>query len=83
MDVQVDEAEWIKYRETARDLSRLAPLTDGLLADLARMEVAALDLMPLLRGTSPGAFLDDDPHLSPKGHEAFASALVPFLGDSP
>lgn len=81
MDVQVDDREWAKYGRPARDLSRLAPLSDGLRQDLSLMNVAVIDLLPVLRAASPGAFLDDDPHLSPRGHRAIAEALRPRLED--
>jgi hypothetical protein len=79
MDVQVDDREWTKYGRAARDLSSLASLSEGLLYDLRTLEVLALDLLPTLRAASPGAFLDDDPHLSSRGHEAIALQLRAVL----
>lgn len=80
MDVQVDASAWAKYRLQARELAPLDQLGEQILAEAAeRPSVRAIDLGPTLRAASPGAFLDDDPHLSPRGHRAIAQALLPLL----
>lgn len=76
MDVQVDPAAWAKYRRKAVDLSGLRRLSDDLLADLAELQIAAVDLSAALGEASPGTFLEDDPHLSPRGHDVVARALA-------
>lgn len=79
IDAQVHPSEWAKYGEPPRDTSALAALADGLLADARALDVAALDLTPVLAAASPGAFLPDDYHLSPRGHDAVARALATAL----
>lgn len=78
IDVQVDAAEWSKYRRPARDLHALDALTSALLADARDLDVDAIDLLPTLAGHA-GVFLDDDPHLSAQGHAAIAAALAPMI----
>ena len=79
MDVQVDAREWAKYGRPARDLSRLSVLGTALLEDLEPLGVTGIDLLPALEAASPGAFLDDDPHLSARGHAAVAEQLISAL----
>jgi hypothetical protein len=80
LDVLVDEREWSKYR--AQRAGRARPALSGarrllteFIEDARRLGVRTLNLEPVLRGVSPGAFLDDDYHLSPRGHAAIAAAL--------
>jgi hypothetical protein len=80
MDLQVHEAEWHKYRSQPVDLSATARLTADLLADAREHGFAAVDLLPALQAASFGAFLEDDYHLSPKGHGVVAHVLRTRLG---
>jgi hypothetical protein len=61
--------------------------TLGLLTDLARdseaMGVRAVDPTAALGAAEPGAFLDRDFHLSPKGHEALATAIAASITGPP
>jgi len=79
LDVMVDPAEQAKYATPARNLAGAHALLTDLLTDSARLGVPALNTNPALRAASPGAFLDDDYHLSARGHDAIAAALVPYL----
>lgn len=82
MDVQVDESAWAKYRTAPRDLSPLEPLREDLEEDLAELGVVAVNVFDALRAASPGAFLDDDPHLSASGHRVVARAIEAELRPS-
>ncbi|MFO0749419.1 MAG: hypothetical protein U1F43_27690 [Myxococcota bacterium] len=80
LDVQVHPAEWQKYdNEKPIDTGATYRLLGTLLADARAHGVATLDLLPVLRAVSPGAFQADDYHLSPRGHDAVARALAPLL----
>ncbi len=76
LDVQVDAAEWAKYRAPARDLAATEALLDDFVADARDAGLAAVNLLPSLRAAEPGAFLPDDYHLSPRGHAAVAAAIA-------
>lgn len=79
LDVQVHAAEWAKYRAAPVDLSETEALLDDFVADARALQVRAVNLLAPLRGAEPGAFLDDDYHLSPKGHRVVADAIAPLL----
>jgi hypothetical protein len=79
LDAQVDAGEWAKYRTAPRRLDGADALIDAFSADLARDGSALIDLRAPLRAASPGAFLPDDYHLSPAGHEAVGRALADAL----
>jgi hypothetical protein len=79
LDVQVHPGEWAKYRGGARSLEAARPLLDDFVADAREAGIPAVDLLDALAEASPGAFLPDDYHLSPKGHRAVARALAPLL----
>lgn len=79
-DVQVDPAEWDKYGVADRpDMSDSLLLLDDLLASAAKLRLRAVAVTEALRGAQPGAFLDHDIHMTPKGHAAFAEALAQRL----
>jgi lysophospholipase L1-like esterase len=79
LDVMVDAREQDKYASPPRDLRAAQRLLDDLLLDSTRLGVHALNLHPVLVDASPGAFLPDDYHLSPRGHDAVAAALAAAL----
>jgi hypothetical protein len=80
LDVQVNGAEWKKYRgAVGADLTDTEALLDDFIADARALQVPAVNLMSPLRAAEPGAFLDDDYHLSPKGHRVVAEAIAPLL----
>ncbi len=82
LDLQVDAREWRKYDETPVDLVPTEALIAAFLADARGHGWPTLDLLPVLRQASPGAFQADDYHLSPAGHEAFARALSPLVEEA-
>lgn len=76
LDVQVHPGEWAKYHgAAARDLSATEALLDDFVTDARGLGLTAVNLLPPLRAASPGAFLPDDYHLSPRGHRAIADAV--------
>jgi hypothetical protein len=80
IDVQVDPREWAKYGVAdPPDLSDSQILLDDLVADARELGLRALDATAALRAAEPGAFLDHDIHMTPKGHAAFAEALAATL----
>ncbi len=77
VDVQVDPAEWDKYEVQDRpDMSESLVLLSDLVSNAERLGIRALDATEALRGAEPGAFLDHDIHMTPKGHAALAEALA-------
>jgi SGNH hydrolase-like domain, acetyltransferase AlgX len=76
LDVQVSPREWRKYRAAARDVGPTEALQRQFLDEARALGLVAVDLLPPLRAAEPGAFLDDDYHLSPRGHQACARALA-------
>lgn len=82
LDLQVDAREWKKYDETPIDLAPTEALIAAFLADARDHGWPALDLLPVLREASPGAFQEDDYHLSAAGHEALARALSPLVEEA-
>lgn len=81
IDVQVDPREWPKYGTEARDLASTEVLLRDLDTDARALGLRSIDLTQTLRAASPGAFLDDDYHMSAQGHAAIASAIAGLLGD--
>jgi hypothetical protein len=79
LDVQVSAAEWQKTGHVPVDLHDTEVLLDDLVTDTRAMGVPTVNLMEPLRAVEPGAFLDDDDHLSPKGHRVVAEALLPVV----
>jgi hypothetical protein len=76
LDVQVDAAEWQKYRAQPEDVSPTLALTEDLVADARALGVAVVDVRPALAAAGPGAFLADDLHLAPRGHKVVAEAIT-------
>jgi plasmid stabilization system protein ParE len=80
MDLMVSPAEWAKYGgATPRDMAPTRILIDDLLASAAALGAMTLDATPALAAAEPGAFLDGDIHMTPKGHAALAEALAAKL----
>jgi hypothetical protein len=79
IDVQVSSDEWKKYGAPVTDMAPTLALTDDMLASARSLGMRALDALPALREASPGAFLDADIHMTPKGHEALAAAIAQAL----
>jgi hypothetical protein len=81
IDVQVDAREWKKYRGAPIDLSGTERLLEDWVDDARQAGLPAINLLPVLRDASPGAFQDDDYHLSARGHAAIAGALAKIMRD--
>jgi hypothetical protein len=79
LDVQVSADEWKKYAREPVDLAPSRVLIEDLLDTSRALGVSAIDLTASLRAAEPGAFLDHDLHMSPKGHAAVAVALAGAL----
>lgn len=79
LDVQVDAAEWKKYRSAPEDMRASEVLLEDFVTDARALGLTAVNLLPVLRAAEPGAFLPDDYHLSPQGHRAVAQALSDVL----
>lgn len=80
VDVQVDASEWDKYQVEQRpDMSESLVLLSDLVGNAELLGVRALDATEALRSAEPGAFLDHDIHMTPKGHAALAQALAERL----
>lgn len=75
LDVMVSKEEWRKYGREPIDLSVTQVLLDDVVARALAVGATALDPTEALRGAQPGAFLDGDLHLTPKGHRALAEAI--------
>jgi hypothetical protein len=75
IDVLVSSREWSKYGTEPIDVAPAGVLLDDFLADAKDHGIRTVDLREQL-ADRPGAFLEDDPHLSPHGHELFARALA-------
>lgn len=83
IDVQVSAQEWAKYGHDPIDMTPTAALT-GELVELCRgLGVSALDASAALAAAEPGAFLDKDIHMTPRGHAAVAAALAKTLAEPP
>lgn len=80
IDVQVDASEWDKYGVEERpDMSESLVLLSDFVSDAEARGIRALDVTEALRGAEPGAFLDHDIHMTPKGNAAVAEALAARL----
>ncbi len=75
VDVEADPSEWEKYHHTPVDTAAIAALVDDLVEQARARGIPAIDLLPPLRASEPGAFRDDDEHLSPAGHRVVADVL--------
>lgn len=75
LDVMVSPDEWKKYGVPAIDMSATHVLAEDLVARAEQLGALGVDVTPALQEAEPGAFLDGDLHLTPKGHVAMAMAL--------
>ena len=68
LDLQVSPVEWAKYGEGIPfDMAETRVLIDDLVASAEGVGALGLDATPALAAAEPGAFLDGDIHLTPKG----------------
>jgi SGNH hydrolase-like domain, acetyltransferase AlgX len=79
IDVMVSDAEWPKHGKARVDLAPARVLIQDLVESVQAAGGVALDATTALAAAEPGAFLPGDIHMTPKGHEAVARALVAAL----
>ena len=80
LDVQVSAKEWDKYPGAAKiDMASSRILVDDLVLLADELGVRTVDAWPVLEKAEPGAFLKGDLHMSEKGHEAVAHAIMDRL----
>ena len=82
IDVMVSNAEWPKHGKSTVDLAPARVLIQDLVESVQQAGGVALDASAALAATEPGAFLPADIHLTPKGHDAVARALLRAMQDS-
>lgn len=83
-DVQVSSEEWAKYDvDDGPDMTPTLVLLDDAIASAEQLGIRAIDATPSLRAAEPGAFLDADIHMTPKGHAAIAELLADALQPKP
>lgn len=83
LDVMVSNDEWKKYGREPLDMTATRVLIDEVLHDADAVGAIGVDVTAALRAAEPGAFLDRDLHMTAKGHDAVAAALVPALDALP
>jgi hypothetical protein len=83
LDVQVSAAEWAKYGEPPLDMAPADVLVADVLDDALALGATPVDVMGALRAAEPGAFLDGDIHLTPRGQRALAARLAAALAAPP
>lgn len=79
LDVMVSEAEWPKHGKGRVNLAPARVLIEDLVESVRRAGGLALDATAALAAAEPGAFLPGDIHMTPKGHDAVARALLAEL----
>jgi hypothetical protein len=83
IDVEVSAEEWKKYNAEPIDIAPLKVLHEDLLETARELGARAVDLTAALGAAQPGAFLDRDLHMTPKGHAAVAEAIAKTLSTKP
>jgi hypothetical protein len=82
--VQVSADEWAKYGvDDGPDMSATLVLIEDAMASAALLGIATFDATGTLRAAEPGAFLDADIHMTPKGHAALAIGIADALVAEP
>lgn len=76
IDVQVSKDEWKKYGADPVDMEATRVLNHDVVVAAAGVGAEGLDVLPALATAEPGAFLDGDLHMTPKGHHAVGQALA-------
>src|SRR5262249_51223234 len=80
MDVQVSPGEWAKYHVSDPvDMAPTKVLVEDVVASAEAIGAAALDATAALAAAEPGAFLNGDIHMTPRGHRARAEAVAAKL----
>lgn len=83
IDVQVSPAEWTKYGTKPIDMSGTKVLLEDVVVAARVVGAEGLDATPSLAAAEPGAFLDGDIHMTPKGHRALGEAIAGLLKSPP
>ena len=83
LDVMVSAGEWAKYGAQPVDLAPASVLVTDLRRSSEEAGVSALDATAVLAAAEPGAFLDHDLHMTPRGHDAVARTLAATLAEPP
>jgi hypothetical protein len=81
LDVQVSSEEWKKYGKESIDMEPSNVLTQEIVEFCRSIGVSAVDATPVLARSEPGAFLDKDIHMTPKGHAAVAGAIANTISE--
>ncbi len=79
IDVQVSSEEWTKYGAAPVDMEPTKILNEDIVEAARAIGAEGFDATPSLVAAEPGAFLDGDIHLTPKGHKAVGEALAKAL----
>jgi hypothetical protein len=79
IDVQVSKAEWTKYGVAPVDMEPTKVLNEDVVVAANEIGAEGFDAMPALSAAEPGAFLDGDLHMTPKGHHALGEAIARVL----
>jgi hypothetical protein len=79
LDVMVSEKEWEKYGAKPLDMAPAKILMDDVVSDAKSVGADGLDATAALAAAEPGAFLQGDIHMTPKGHAALAGAIAAVL----
>lgn len=83
LDVMVSETEWSKYDQDPIAMGTTRVLVRDIASIARSMGVRAVDPTQPLADAEPGAFLQADLHLSPKGHEVVAEKVAAALAQPP
>lgn len=79
VDVQVSKEEWKKYGVAPVDMEPTKILNEDVVVAARAMGAEGLDAFNALSEAEPGAFLDGDLHMTPKGHKAVGEAIAKVL----
>lgn len=79
IDVQVSSSEWAKYGAKPIDMEPTKVLLEDVVVAARAAGAEGLDALPALSEAEPGAFLDGDIHMTPKGHRALGEAIARAL----
>lgn len=79
IDVQVSKDEWKKYAGEAVEMEPTKILNDDVVVAARSVGADGFDAFSTLAAAEPGAFLDGDLHMTPKGHKALGQAIAKEL----
>ncbi|MBC8070017.1 MAG: hypothetical protein IAG13_16890, partial [Deltaproteobacteria bacterium] len=83
IDVQVSPEEWAKYGAEPVDMAPSLALLADTVADAEALGAIGVEPTAALAAAEPGAFLDGDIHMTAKGHDALAHAIVDAMTRPP